>query len=163
MLLIIKHLPTDNIIYSITIVSLMFSIIKFTNPIKYLIPQLSIIGKHYHVKTKVMTITPKAAQKLKDYVVLSNNNINDTIVRLNVKKKGCSGHIYSLELFDKTNSILKDDEIIKQNDVTLAINSKSIMNIIGTNMDYVEDELVSEFMFNNPNVVNKCSCSVKFN
>jgi iron-sulfur cluster assembly accessory protein len=140
----------------------MFSIIKSA---KYLTPQLLNIKKCYHVKTEVMTITPKAAQKIKDYLIDSNNNIDDTVIRLNVKKKGCSGHAYSLQFFNKTDPILKEDEIIKQNAVTIAINSKSIINIIGTKMDYVEDELVSEFVFNNPNVIGKCGCgeSVKFN
>lgn len=123
-----------------------------------------ICSANYHVKNEVMTFTPKAISQLKKIV----QDPTKTTVHLNVKKKGCSGHSYQLELINKDNIIHNtyegNREIINVDNITLSINPKSVMYILGTRMDYIEDELVSEFVFNNPNVVGKCGCedSIKF-
>jgi iron-sulfur cluster assembly protein len=115
---------------------------------------------NYFVKTEVMTFTPRAISQLKKLV----NDPTKTAIQLNVKTKGCSGHSYQLQLVDKENTNIHIGEVINIDNLMISINPKSIMHIIGTKMDYVEDELVSEFIFNNPNVVEKCGCgeSVKF-
>lgn len=44
----------------------------------------------------------------------------------------------------------------------LVVDSKAIMPLIGTQMDYTETELNSEFVFNNPNVKDQCGCGQSF-
>jgi iron-sulfur cluster assembly accessory protein len=37
------------------------------------------------------------------------------------------------------------------------------MYLLGTQMDYIEDEIKSEFVFNNPNSKGSCGCGESFN
>eukprot|EP00352_Strombidinopsis_acuminata_P000126 CAMPEP_0176342044 /NCGR_PEP_ID=MMETSP0126-20121128/2867_1 /TAXON_ID=141414 ORGANISM="Strombidinopsis acuminatum, Strain SPMC142" /NCGR_SAMPLE_ID=MMETSP0126 /ASSEMBLY_ACC=CAM_ASM_000229 /LENGTH=69 /DNA_ID=CAMNT_0017687233 /DNA_START=232 /DNA_END=439 /DNA_ORIENTATION=- len=45
----------------------------------------------------------------------------------------------------------KLDELVEENDVRVIVDSKALMFLVGTEMDYVDDEIKSEFVFNNPN------------
>lgn len=44
----------------------------------------------------------------------------------------------------------------------LVVDSKAIMPLIGTEMDYDENDLSNEFVFNNPNVKEQCGCGQSF-
>ena len=46
--------------------------------------------------------------------------------------------------------------------VKIFIDSKALMTLIGTEMDYTSDKLTSEFVFNNPNVKGTCGCGESF-
>lgn len=50
------------------------------------------------------------------------------------------------------------DEVIERDNFTLVVDSKALMAVVGTEMDYVENELGSEFVFNNPNEKGRCGC-----
>jgi iron-sulfur cluster assembly accessory protein len=91
-----------------------------------------------------------------------------------LKHKGCSGLSYSLEFTDKINKL---DEVVEQNGnnrksmfeghplflgLKLIVDSKAIMAIIGTEMDYNETDLSNEFVFNNPNIKEQCGCGQSF-
>lgn len=52
----------------------------------------------------------------------------------------------------------KLDEVIERDNFTLVVDSKALMAVVGTEMDYVENELGSEFVFNNPNEKGRCGC-----
>lgn len=56
----------------------------------------------------------------------------------------------------------KFDEVIAHNQFKLIIDSKALMALVGTEMDYVENELGSEFVFNNPNEKGRCGCGESF-
>lgn len=56
----------------------------------------------------------------------------------------------------------KFDEVIARNQFKLIIDSKALMALVGTEMDYVENELGSEFVFNNPNEKGRCGCGESF-
>ena len=45
----------------------------------------------------------------------------------------------------------------------MVVDSKAIMYLLGTKMDYVEDDLKSEFVFLNPNSKGSCGCGESFN
>lgn len=46
--------------------------------------------------------------------------------------------------------------------VKIYIDSKAQLSLLGTEMDYVEDKLASEFVFNNPNIKGVCGCGESF-
>jgi iron-sulfur cluster assembly protein len=52
----------------------------------------------------------------------------------------------------------KFDEIIKIDDIAILIDPKAVMYLIGTEMDYVDGDFKSGFVFNNPNEKAKCGC-----
>ena len=46
--------------------------------------------------------------------------------------------------------------------VKILIDSKAQLTLLGTEMDYVENKLSSEFVFHNPNVKGTCGCGESF-
>lgn len=80
-------------------------------------------------------------------------------IRISVRTKGCSGLSYILEFADEVNEF---DETMTVDGITILIDPKATMFIIGTEMDYVEDKLESGFVFNNPNEKGRCGCGESF-
>ena len=56
----------------------------------------------------------------------------------------------------------KLDEMIEEKGVTVIVESKALMFLIGTEMDFVDDDIKAEFVFNNPNEKGKCGCGESF-
>jgi iron-sulfur cluster assembly protein len=81
-------------------------------------------------------------------------------IRIGVKKGGCNGYVYTMHFAEAIN---KTDEVVKQEDITLIVDPKATLAIIGTEMDFVKDKLKSEFVFTNPNAKGTCGCGESFN
>lgn len=56
----------------------------------------------------------------------------------------------------------KLDEEVVQDGVRIFVDRKAQLSLLGTEMDYVEDKLSSEFVFNNPNIKGTCGCGESF-
>ena len=54
------------------------------------------------------------------------------------------------------------DEVVSTKGVTVVIDSKALMFLIGTELDYVEDKIQSGFTFRNPNEKGRCGCGESF-
>jgi len=80
-------------------------------------------------------------------------------IRIGVRTAGCSGLSYTLEFADEKSEF---DEVVEENGVTIMIDPKAIMFLVGTEMDYVEEKLSSGFVFNNPNETGRCGCGESF-
>ncbi|MDP7539591.1 MAG: iron-sulfur cluster assembly accessory protein, partial [Alphaproteobacteria bacterium] len=80
-------------------------------------------------------------------------------IRVGVRNAGCSGLAYTLEYAD---SIENFEEVVVDKGVTVIIDPKAVMFLIGSEMDYVEETLSSGFTFNNPNEKGKCGCGESF-
>ncbi|KAI9159410.1 Iron-sulfur assembly protein 1 [Blastocladiella emersonii ATCC 22665] len=101
----------------------------------------------------VLTLTPRAVERVKDLAK------EDSILRVGVKKKGCSGLQYSL---DYVKAKQRFDEEVVQDGARVLIESKALLSILGSEMDYVQDKLSSQFVFSNPNVKESCGCGQSF-
>lgn len=80
-------------------------------------------------------------------------------IRIGIKTKGCSGLAYNLEYVDTQNAL---DEAFQIEDITLFIDPKAILYILGTEMDFETSELESGFVFKNPNEKGRCGCGKSF-
>ena len=105
----------------------------------------------------LMSITPAAASRVQD--LLDGRGKSSAGIRIGISSKGCSGMSYTLEFVDAKDS---HDDVVKQNGVTVFIDPKAIMFVLGTEMDFVEDDLQSGFVFSNPNEKGRCGCGESF-
>ena len=104
-------------------------------------------------KNNLLSLTPRAIIRLQD--INKNSPDNHAAVKLGVKNGGCAGMAYTM---DYINEIGENDEVIKIDDITLVIDPKAILFLLGTEMDYEESTLNSGFIFNNPNQTDACGC-----
>lgn len=80
-------------------------------------------------------------------------------LRLGVRKTGCSGWAYVVELADH---IETDDVVFEQEDVKVIVNHDSLSFLDGSTIDFVTKGLGSTFLFDNPNVTEECGCGESF-
>ncbi len=104
-----------------------------------------------------MTLTDAAAERVK--AMLADRGKPTAGVRIGVRTKGCSGLSYTLEFADEKGPF---DEVVEDKGVTILIDPKATMFIIGTEMDFVEEQLKSGFVFTNPNEKGRCGCGESF-
>ncbi|KAI9030139.1 hypothetical protein CLU79DRAFT_734249 [Phycomyces nitens] len=113
------------------------------------------IGSKLRLRKAALTLTPAAVNRLKDLT----KGPKPQYLRVGVKQKGCSGNSYMLEFTDSKG---KFDETVNQDGVTVLVDSKALITVLGSEMDYVQDKLSSHFVFNNPNAKGVCGCGESF-
>ena len=106
---------------------------------------------------QAMTVTDAAVERVQ--ALLAKRGKPAVGIRVGVRSRGCSGLTYTLEYADEKG---KFDELVQDKGVTVLIDPKASMFIIGTEMDYVEDKLQSGFTFRNPNEKGRCGCGESF-
>ena len=104
-----------------------------------------------------LTITDAAFERVKS--LLAQRNKPSVGIRIGIRTKGCSGLSYSLEYADEKDPL---DERVEMNGVTILIDPKAVLFILGTEMDYVEEKMQSGFVFRNPNEKGRCGCGKSF-
>ena len=80
-------------------------------------------------------------------------------VRLSTPRRGCSGLAYSV---DYVTEEVKFDEKIETPGGVLYIDGGSVLYLIGSTMDWVEDDFTAGFVFANPNAKGSCGCGESF-
>jgi len=80
-------------------------------------------------------------------------------VRFGVRKTGCSGYAYVVDIADH---VAASDRVIEQDGVKLVIDDKSLALVDGTEIDFARTGLNSSFVFRNPNVTGECGCCESF-
>ena len=106
---------------------------------------------------QIMTLTDAAAARVK--ALVESRGRPAAGIRVSIRSKGCSGLSYTLEYADEKGA---HDEVVTDKGVTVFIDPKATLFIIGTRMDYVEDKLQSGFVFTNPNEKGRCGCGESF-
>lgn len=80
-------------------------------------------------------------------------------VKLSTPRRGCSGLAYSV---DYVTEAVPFDEKIETPGGVLYIDGGSVLYLVGSTMDWVEDEFSAGFVFNNPNAKGSCGCGESF-
>ncbi|WP_419809766.1 HesB/IscA family protein [Sphingomonas sp.] len=80
-------------------------------------------------------------------------------VKLSTPRRGCSGLAYSVDYVTDAKAF---DERIDTPGGTLFVDGGSILYLIGSTMDWVEDDFAAGFVFQNPNAKGACGCGESF-
>jgi iron-sulfur cluster assembly protein len=104
----------------------------------------------------LMALTEGAAERLR---ALYAKGEHGRLLRIAVKTKGCSGLSYDLSW---TDAAAPSDEVITDRGVTVLIDRKATLFLIGTVMDYEVKAMTAGFTFTNPNEKGRCGCGESF-
>jgi iron-sulfur cluster assembly protein len=102
----------------------------------------------------IMTMTDAAADRVKEIVDRARLT-NAKGVRVGIKKGGCAGMEYTVDLVTEPDA--KDDHI-EHDGAHLWIDPAAMLYLLGTEMDFEVTKLRTGFVFNNPNESSACGC-----
>eukprot|EP01031_Cornospumella_fuschlensis_P027996 gene27996-33807_t len=105
-------------------------------------------------------LSEKAAARIKELIGEKDDVAG---VRISVKRRGCNGYSYMMNYAKKDEVVKTKDELVTAHGVNVYVDPKAIFFIVGTEMDFKDDELSSEFTFTNPNSKGQCGCGESFN
>ena len=104
-----------------------------------------------------ISISDRAAEQIQ--ALLTTREKPAQGIRVGIRTRGCSGMSYTIEYADE---ISKFDEVVSDKGVTVVIDPKAVMFVLGTEMDFVEEKFKSGFTFVNPNEKGRCGCGESF-
>jgi iron-sulfur cluster assembly protein len=104
----------------------------------------------------LMTLTDAAAERLG---ALYAKGQEGRLLRISVNTKGCSGLAYAMSWVDAAGP---GDEVVTDKGLTVLVDRKASLFLIGTVMDYEVQALSSGFTFTNPNEKGRCGCGESF-
>jgi len=105
---------------------------------------------------QLMTLTDAAAERLR---ALYAKGQEGKTLRIGVGTKGCSGLSYQMSWVAAPGP---GDEIVSDKGVTVLVDRKASLFLIGTVMDYEVKALSAGFSFTNPNEKGRCGCGESF-
>ena len=101
----------------------------------------------------VMTLTDAAASRVK--AIVDNAGGDAKGIRVGIKKGGCAGMEYSVDLVTEPNA---KDDLIELNGARVWVAPEAVLYLLGTQMDFEVTTLRSGFTFHNPNQTSACGC-----
>ena len=104
-------------------------------------------------RPKLVTLTDAAAARVKEIL----DERGEGFLRVGVKNGGCAGMEYEM---DYVSEIAPLDELVEDKDVQIVVDSKAVLFILGSVVDYEVAVLESKFTFNNPNQTDACGCGI---
>ena len=104
-----------------------------------------------------VTLTPAAERRIAD--LMSRAPAGTVGVKLSTPRRGCSGLAYSVDYVAEANPL---DERIETPAGPFFVDGASILYLIGSTMDWSEDDFAAGFVFENPNAKGQCGCGESF-
>src|SRR6202789_1869740 len=104
-------------------------------------------------RPKVVTLSDSAAARVKE--IMGRAEKPYAGLRVGVKNGGCAGQEYVLEYAETADPL---DEVVEDKGVTILIEPKAILFLIGSQIDYEVSKLSAKFVFHNPNETDACGC-----
>ena len=104
-------------------------------------------------RPKAVSLTEAAAERVRE--IMANADKPAVGIRVGVKNGGCAGQEYT---FAYAESIEPLDEVVEDKGVTILIDPKAVLFLIGSEIDYETTKLASKFVFRNPNQTDACGC-----
>jgi len=104
-------------------------------------------------RPKVVTLTDAAAARVRE--IMDKGDKPYVGLRVGVKNGGCAGQEYILEYAEKADPL---DEMVEDKGVTILVEPKAVLFLIGSEIDYEVSKLAAKFVFRNPNETDACGC-----
>ena len=104
-----------------------------------------------------VTLTPSAQQRIAELMARAPEGAIG--VKLSTPRRGCSGLAYSVDYVSEETPL---DEKIETPDGVFYIDGASVLYLIGSTMEWREDDFTAGFVFNNPNATGSCGCGESF-
>ena len=104
-------------------------------------------------RPQVVSLTEAAAERVRE--IMAKADKPHAGLRVGVKNGGCAGQEYVMEYAETAAPL---DEVVEDRGVTILIDPKAILFLIGTEIDYETSKLSSKFVFRNPNETDACGC-----
>jgi iron-sulfur cluster assembly protein len=115
--------------------------------------EATITARPRRPRPKVVTLTDAAAARVKE--IMDRADKPYAGLRVGVKNGGCAGSEYIFEYAAERGPL---DEVVEDKGVTILIEPKAVLFLIGTEVDYEITKLSSKFVFHNPNETDACGC-----
>lgn len=109
------------------------------------------------VRPAALNLTASAEARIADLMAKAPEGAVG--VKLSTPKRGCSGLAYSVDYVTEAKPF---DERIDTPGGTLFVDGGSILYLVGSRMDWVEDDFAAGFVFENPNAKGACGCGESF-
>lgn len=100
----------------------------------------------------IIRITDAAADQLREILAAAEPG---TALRVGIETGGCAGMSYKM---DFTTEIAPFDSVVEDKGVKVVVDTKAVLFLLGTEMDFKTDKVSSQFVFNNPNQTSACGC-----
>jgi iron-sulfur cluster assembly protein len=107
----------------------------------------------------MIEISESAARKIQA-LKAEEGQPETALLRVEVKKGGCSGLSYKMNFDSETKTT---DKIFEAFGQKIAVDSQSFLYLIGMTLDYSGGLNGKGFVFNNPNATKSCGCGSSFN
>jgi iron-sulfur cluster assembly protein len=104
----------------------------------------------------VIDITDKAADRIRSLLAKSEGAIG---IKLGTETHGCSGLGYTVDYVEKAEP---DLELVEDKGVKVFVDRKSLLFLLGTQMDWEDTTFSTGFKFTNPNEKGRCGCGESF-
>ena len=104
-------------------------------------------------RPKVVTLTDRAADRVREIMAKAEQPYAG--LRVGVKNGGCAGQEYVLEYAAAADPL---DEVVEDKGVTILVEPKAVLFLIGSQIDYETSTLSAKFVFHNPNETDACGC-----
>ena len=105
--------------------------------------------------TNQISLTDAAARRVDTFI----RHEGGVGLRLGVRRTGCSGWAYVVDLADE---IQESDEVFEDRGIRILVDREALPLLAGTQVDFVRHGLNSTFEFSNPNVTDECGCGESF-
>jgi iron-sulfur cluster assembly protein len=117
------------------------------------------VNKESKVRARPAAITLTAHAEARIAELMAKAPEGTIGVKLSTPRRGCSGLAYSVDYVTEEN---KFDEKIETNGGNFYVDGGSLLYLIGSTMDWLEDDFAAGFVFENPNAKGACGCGESF-
>ncbi|MEO2038868.1 MAG: Fe-S cluster assembly scaffold SufA [Martelella sp.] len=104
---------------------------------------------------QVITLTDAAANRINE--ITGNAGPDALGIRISIKKGGCAGFEYAVDLVTRDNTKAGDDTV-EHAGAKVWVDPAASLYLLGTEMDFEVTKLRTGFVFRNPNETSACGC-----